>query len=319
MRRLLQRWTKSSIILASKEESVWRTKGPEAGPFPSLKTNRLPDLRVLPGHWNKWFRRELCRPIHYQSTKWWYSGIRFEMGRNFHCLWRKSHLMISWKDCTNYGYESLRNSRPCWNCTIWRFTRRKLDLKITDWRQWWKEVSSRKYEPGIFGARNGNYERNVVVKNQGTKQRGQRILGYCWQWETNGQCSKRDNCSFRHEMNKRAKMTQPIRRREMRRVPNVPEERVPVVEYLDGPTRITSKELAITHFVKSGTLQNACSTRPREVAYLEKNFLYAHRQVDEQPSTRSKKNNQECSSPAEEECLARECTVTCCQPWQKSR
>ena len=32
-----------------------------------------------------------------------------------------------------------------------------------------------------FGARNGNYERNAVFKNQGTKQRGQRILGDCWQ------------------------------------------------------------------------------------------------------------------------------------------
>ena len=38
-----------------------------------------------------------------------------------------------------------------------------------------------------LGARNGNYERNAVVKNQGTKQRGQRILGDCWQWEANGQ------------------------------------------------------------------------------------------------------------------------------------
>ena len=28
-----------------------------------------------------------------------------------------------------------------------------------------------------FGARNGNYEKNAVVKNQGTKQRAQRILG----------------------------------------------------------------------------------------------------------------------------------------------
>ena len=60
-----------------------------------------------------------------------------------------------------------------------------------------------------FGARNGNYERNAVVKNQGTKQRVQRILGDCWQWETNGQCVKGDNCSFRHDMNKRGKMTQP--------------------------------------------------------------------------------------------------------------
>ena len=59
-----------------------------------------------------------------------------------------------------------------------------------------------------FGARNGNYERNVV-KNQVTKQREQRTLGYCWQWKANGQCSKEDKCSFRHDVNKRAKMTQP--------------------------------------------------------------------------------------------------------------
>ena len=59
-----------------------------------------------------------------------------------------------------------------------------------------------------FGARNGNYERNTVVKNPGTKQRAQRILGDCWQWEANGQRSKGDNCSFRHDINKRAKLTQ---------------------------------------------------------------------------------------------------------------
>ena len=50
-----------------------------------------------------------------------------------------------------------------------------------------------------FGVRNGNCERiNAVVKNQGTKQRVQRILGDCWQWETNGQCVKGDNNNFRH-------------------------------------------------------------------------------------------------------------------------
>ena len=59
-----------------------------------------------------------------------------------------------------------------------------------------------------FGSRNGNYEKNAVVKNQGTKQRVQRILGDCWQWETKGQCVKGNNCSFRHDMNKRGKMTQ---------------------------------------------------------------------------------------------------------------
>ena len=39
----------------------------------------------------------------------------------------------------------------------------------------------------------------------------------------------------------------------MRREPEVPEERVPVVECLDGLASITSKELALIHSVKSGT------------------------------------------------------------------
>ena len=37
-----------------------------------------------------------------------------------------------------------------------------------------------------FGARSGNFEKNAVVKNQGTKQRVQRILGDYWQWEATG-------------------------------------------------------------------------------------------------------------------------------------
>ena len=57
---------------------------------------------------------------------------------------------------------------------------------------------------------------------------------------------------------------------ETHREPEDPQEGVPVVECLDGLARITSKELAMTHFVKSGTLQNACSTRPREVVGLRK-------------------------------------------------
>ena len=57
---------------------------------------------------------------------------------------------------------------------------------------------------------------------------------------------------------------------EKHREPEVPEEEVPVVECLDGLARTTSKELAITHFVKGGTLQNARSTRPRVVVGLGK-------------------------------------------------
>ena len=60
------------------------------------------------------------------------------------------------------------------------------------------------------------------------------------------------------------------RMREKRREPEVPEKKVPVVECLHGPARITLKELAPIHSVKGGTLQNVCSTRPRVVADLEK-------------------------------------------------
>ena len=127
-----------------------------------------------------------------------------------------------------------------------------------------------------FGIRNGNFEKNAVVKNQGTKQRVQRILGDCWQWETNGQCVKGDNCSFRHDIKKRGKIRTRLRilscsrMSENRREPEVPEEKVPMVECLDGLARITSKELAPIHSVKNNTLQNACSTRPRVIVGLGK-------------------------------------------------
>ena len=77
----------------------------------------------------------------------------------------------------------------------------------------------------------------------------------------------------------------------MRREPEVPGKQAPVVECLDGLARITSKELAPIDSVKSGTLQNACSTRPGVVADSWKKCTYAHRQVDEQLSKRSKKND----------------------------
>ena len=59
-------------------------------------------------------------------------GLRNDDIQEFDSKWdgfllsmtKKNHLMISWKDCTNKEYESLRNSRPCWNCITWRFIRR---------------------------------------------------------------------------------------------------------------------------------------------------------------------------------------------------
>ena len=95
-----------------------------------------------------------------------------------------------------------------------------------------------------FGNRIGNFEKNAVVKNQGTKQRVQRILGDCWQWETNGQCVKGDNCSFRHDMNKRGKSVEGINP-----APHIHEQMatsnyVQMATTLRTPLRITTSRLS---------------------------------------------------------------------------
>ena len=59
----------------------------------------------------------------------------------------------------------------------------------------------------------------------------------------------------------------------MHREPDVLEAEVPVVECLDGPARITSTELAPIQSVKSGIIQNACSTSPRVDAGVGKSAL----------------------------------------------
>ena len=55
---------------------------------------------------------------------------------------------------------------------------------------------------------------------------------------------------------------------ENHRGPEVPEVKALAVECHDGLARITLEELAITHFVKNRTLQNACTIRPRVVVGL---------------------------------------------------
>ena len=79
------------------------------------------------------------------------------------------------------------------------------------------------------------------------------------------------------------------RMREMHREPEVPEEKVPVEECFDCLARITSKELAITHSVKNGILQNACCTSPRMDADLVKSALMRIARLKNRPAKRLKR------------------------------
>ena len=75
--------------------------------------------------------------------------------------------------------------------------------------------------------------------------------------------------------------------REKHREPEVPGEEAHVEECLDCRARITSNELAPLHSVKSGILQNACSTSPRMDADLGKSALMRIARLMNSPAKRS--------------------------------
>ena len=75
--------------------------------------------------------------------------------------------------------------------------------------------------------------------------------------------------------------------REMRREPEVPQERVLVVECL---ARITLKELAQFILYKMAP-SKMLVLQDQEWLQIWKKYSYAHRQVDEQPSKRSETND----------------------------
>ena len=172
-----------------------------------------------------------------------------------------------------------------------------------------------------------------MVKNQRTKQREQRSLGDCCQWKANGQCVKGDKCSFRHDINKRWKITPSNpspnsfmqqserklsrtrsprgkspsgrmsrwpckdylrgtcgRMREMDRDSEVLEAEAQVGEWLDCCARIASKELAPLHYLKNWHPPECLFYKSENGCRFGEKCSYAHRQVDEQPSKRSKKN-----------------------------
>ena len=93
-------------------------------------------------------------------------------------------MMTSWKDCTNFEYESLRNSRPYWKLYDLETHQKKLGPDYHRLKAMVKRSIEQEIRNKNFGARSGNFEKNAVVKNQGTKQRVHRILGDCWQWES---------------------------------------------------------------------------------------------------------------------------------------
>ena len=119
--------------------------------------------------------------------------------------------MTSWKDCTKLRTRESEKLKAVWELCDLETHQKEAGPDYHRLKTMVKRSIEQNLRMKNFEARNGIFETSAVVKDQRVKvkQREQRILGDCWQWKANGQCSKEDNCSFRHDMNKRAKSTQP--------------------------------------------------------------------------------------------------------------
>ena len=208
MRRLLQHWTESSIIPASRERSVWRNEEPKKRTVSfvedrsltwSTSTSRVAVATDSVENYADPLTVALRNDdIQEFDSKW--HGILLSMTKipSDYILKKLYKLRIR-------ESEKVKTVLDLYNMEIHQ---KKAGPDYHRLKTMVKRSIEQKLRIESFEVRSGNHETNAVVKNQGTKQRVQRILGDCWQWEVNEQCSKGDNCSVRHDVNIRAKMTQ---------------------------------------------------------------------------------------------------------------
>ena len=199
MRGLLQHGTKSSIISASKEESVLRKKRPR-------KQDRFLRGRQIVNLIHEYFRVTGTDSSVETYTDLFTIAVRNDDIQEFDSKWDRilfSTTKIPLDDILAGLYklriqesEKLKTVMDLYGLEIHQ---KKIGPDYHRLKAMVKRVSSKKFEIRILEQKQ-KFEKDAAVKNQGTKQRVQRILGYCWQWSSNGQCSRGDNCSFRHDI-----------------------------------------------------------------------------------------------------------------------
>ena len=297
MRGFLQYWTESSIIFSSQEGTVWKNKKSKKSIESFAENKHIAYLicEYFPVTWANDSVENYADLLTIGLRN--VDGQEFDSKKTeFYDQWRKS---IWW----HHGrFVQIKNTR------VWETQVRIGILRPGDsseenrmWLSQTKNYGEEKYRAEFsridnFEVRNENYERNVVIKDQILTQIVQRIFGNYWQWEIN--CSKRDSCSFRHDMDKRAKMTQSnpfpklfLRQNERNasKTPNSQSKRVFVVECFDDHTKITSKEMTSIHSVKVAPSKMLVHKSESGCRFVEK-CSYTHRQIDEQLSIKSKKD-----------------------------
>ena len=143
-----------------------------------------------------------------------------------------------------------------------------------------------------FGATNGNSERNAVVKNQSVYKEFLDIVG-------NGSSTgfRGDNCSFRHDISKRGKMTQSntspnsFMQQNERKASRTrsPRGRSPSGRMSRWPYKDDLKGTCNNSFCEKWHPPECLFYKTKSGCRFGGKCSYAHRQVDEQPTERSKR------------------------------
>ena len=272
MRGLLQHWTKSSIILTSKEESVWRNKKAQ-------KEDRFFRGRQIAYLIYEYFRVTGANDFVENYADLFTIVLRNDDIQEFDSKWDGMLLSVTkipHDDILEGLYklriresEKLKTVLELYDLETHQkklgpdYHRLKTMVKIrilapemeimkeTPWSRIREQNSVHKEFLDIVG--NGSSTGSVLEETVAVSAT-MRISVEKWHSRTRLRilsCSMSEN----------------------HRGPEVPEVKVRVVECRDGLARMTLEELAITHSVNNGTLQNACSTKPRVVVGLGKSAL----------------------------------------------
>ena len=185
--------------------------------------------------------------------------------------------------------------RTVFGCTTWRFIGRKQDLIITDWRQWWKEISSKIWEKGILGP-----ETEIMKETQWSRIRRQssvdkEFLEIVVNGKPTGSVQQEtiavsDAIWISGHSRIRLRVLSCNRMREMRREPEVPEEKSPSGGMFRLPCKDYLKGTCTNSFCEKWHPPECLFYKTKSGCRFGEKCSNAHRQVDEQPSKRSKKN-----------------------------
>ena len=133
-----------------------------------------------------------------------------------------------------------------------------------------------------FDARHEKIETGAVVKNRKGFSGVERENVFCHQWTEKGQCSKGDQCSFRHESNDRA------------------QKPTPKAATPSGPSMTRGRSTCRFHFKCTCTRSPCEYWHPPECQFYKNESgckardkcLFPHSKIEEQPSKKPKKSFQ---------------------------